>query len=330
MAAGRKVGTVTYKRDLSSILTVFRLMPEDGSAFLPSQAGQYIALRRDDCKLTKKTGLGDDGKPVYGPNLDDDGQQKIGQVAHSYSIASAPSEQEEHGYLEFYIVLEVITEGEFGRLSSMFMNLDPDTNNKITYFDRITGSFTLDHRTAGCESVLMVGTGTGLAPFIAMAKQLHHEAVNGRGDGRKYTILHTNRTYAELAYHQDLLDMERTGKFDFVYVPTVSRPTQRDIDDDGMGIGRANNVLRRMFDLPMKEEEVLAAAKAGNGDLARAEAGMQRTPKPELPKHVSVAGLRERFDPAKTVIMTCGNPWSMADIEETAKRNNVRFEMEEW
>ena len=328
--AGRKVGTVTYKQDLSSILTIFRLIPEDGSAFPPSQAGQYIALRREDCKLTKKTGVGDDGKPVYEPNLDDSGQQKIGQATHSYSIASAPWEQEEHGYLEFYVVLEVLAEAEVGRLSSVFLNLDPATNNKITYFDRITGSFTLDQRTAGCESVLMVGTGTGLAPFIAMAKQLHHEAVNGRGDGREYTILHTNRTYAELAYHQDLLDMERAENFDFVYVPTVSRPTQRDIDDDAVGIGRANNVLRHMFDLPMKEEEVLAAAKAGNGDIARAEAGLKRTPKPELPSHVSVAGLRERFDPAKTVILTCGNPWSMADIEATATRNHVKFEMEEW
>ena len=328
--AGRKAGTVTYKKNLTSTLMIFRLMPEDGSAFPPSKAGQYIALRRDDCKLTKKTGIGKDGAHVYGPDLDDTDQQKIGPVTHSYSIASAPCEQEAHGYLEFYVVLEVIKQGEFGRLSSVFMNLDLDTDNKVTYFDRITGSFTLDQRTVGCESVLMVGTGTGLAPFIAMAKQLHHEAVNGRGDGRKYMILHTNRTYEELAYHQELLDMERAGSFDFVYVPTVSRPTQRDLDDDDVGIGRANNVLRHIFDLPMKEEEVLAAARAGQGDLARAEAGMKRTPKPELPKHVSVAGLSGRFDPAKTVILTCGNPWSMADIEETAKRNAIKYEMEEW
>ena len=329
--ASRKVGTVTYKKDLSSILTIFRLMPEKGTAFPPSQAGQYIALRRDDCKLTKKVGVGDDGKPVYGPSLDESGNQKIGPVTHSYSIASAPWEQEEHGWLEFYVVLEVIKKGEFGRLSSVFMNMDPPKdNNDVTYFDRIAGSFTLDHRTAGLDSVLMVGTGTGLAPFIAMAKQLHHEAANGRGDHRKYTILHTNRTYVELAYHQGMLDMERAGKFDFLYVPTVSRPTQRDLDDDGMGIGRANNVLRHMFDLPMKEEEMLAAAKAGKGDLARAEAGMRRTPKPELPKQLTASGLRDRFDPAKTVILTCGNPWSMADIEQTAKRSNLKFEMEEW
>lgn len=328
--AGRKVGTVTYKQDLSPILTIFRLMPAEGSPFPPSKAGQYIALRRDDCKLTKKIGKAADGSSIYGPSLDDEGNQKIGQVTHSYSIASAPFEQEERGYLEFYVVLEVIKKGEFGRLSPVFMNMDPETDNNITYFDRITGNFTLDNRAAGFDSVLMVGTGTGLAPFIAMAKQLHHEAKNGRGTQTKYTILHTNRTYEELAYHQELLDMEKSGVFDFVYVPTVSRPTQRDLDDAGMGVGRANNVLRHIFGQPMKEEEVLAAARAGKGDLARAEAGMQRTPPPELPKHLTPERLGDRFDPAKSLIMTCGNPWSMADIEETANRSGIKFEMEEW
>ena len=328
--AGRKVGTVTHKQDLSPILTIFRLMPAEGSLFPPSKAGQYIALRRNDCKLTRKVGVGSDGSAIHGPTLDDDGNQKIGQVTHSYSIASAPFEQEERGYLEFYVVLEVIKKGEFGRLSSVFMNMDPETDNEITYFDRITGSFTLDNRAAGFDSVLMVGTGTGLAPFIAMAKQLHHEASNGRGAQTKYTILHTNRTYEELAYHQELLDMEKSGVFDFVYVPTVSRPTQRDIDDAGMGVGRANNVLRHIFGQSMKEEEVLAAARAGKGDLARAAAGMQRTPRPELPKHLTPERLQDRFDPARSLIMTCGNPWSMADIEETANRSRIKFEMEEW
>ena len=254
--ASRKVGTVTYKRDLSSILTIFRLMPEAGNPFPPSRAGQYIALRRDDCKLTRKTGVGSDDKPTYGPALDESGQQKIGQVTHSYSIASAPWEQEANGWLEFYVVLEVIKKGEVGRLSPVFLGLKPGTDDNVTYFDRITGNFTLDQRTDGYSSVLMVGTGTGLAPFIAMVKQLHYEAGNGGGDGRKYTLLHTNRTYEELAYHEDLLEMGAgRAKFDFVYIPTVSRPTERDRDDDRLGMGRANNVLRHLFDLPMKEEE---------------------------------------------------------------------------
>ena len=127
-----------------------------------------------------------------------------------------------------------------------------------------------------------------------------------------------------------MIDIERSEKFDFTYLPTVSRPTKQNLDANEVGIGRANNVLRHIFDLPMKEEEVLSAAKSGKGDLARAEAGMKRTPKPKLPKHISVSELQKRFDPAKTVILTCGNPWSMADIEETAKRNKIRYEMEEW
>ena len=63
-----------------------------------------------------------------------------------------------------------------------------------------------------------------------------------------------------------LCDIADAASFDFVYVPTVSRPTQRDLDDHGKGTGRANNVLRHVL---MKEEETLQDAKARKGDLAR-------------------------------------------------------------
>lgn len=328
--AGRKVGTIIHKHDLSSILTIFRLMPEDGSAFPNVAAGQYIALRRDDCNLTKKIGVLSDGKPEYGPDLDENGRQKIGPITHSYSIASAPFETVEYGFLEFYVVLEVIKDGIYGRLSEAFFRMDPQRDNKVTYFDRITGSFTLEDRARGYESVLMVGTGTGLAPFISMVKQLHYEASRGRGDGRKYTVLHTNRTNEELAYHQELLDIEASAKLDLVYIATVSRPKQRDLEDPMLGVGRANNVLRHMFDLPLKEEEVLEEVKARGEDTRAAEAALAKTVRPTLPKHIALSKLRDRFDPAKTVLMTCGNPASMADIEQTSKQNSIRFEMEEW
>ena len=51
-------------------------------------------------------------------------------------------------------------------------------------------------RAEGLESVLFVGTGTGVAPFVSMVKELH--AQGGGGDPRRYTLLHTNRTVAEL------------------------------------------------------------------------------------------------------------------------------------
>ena len=55
--ASRKSGRVTYKKDLSPTLSIFRLIPEKGSAFPAYQAGQYIALGRDDGRLTKKVGV---------------------------------------------------------------------------------------------------------------------------------------------------------------------------------------------------------------------------------------------------------------------------------
>ena len=328
--AGRKVGTVISGKNLSPILTIFRLMPEAGSTFPAYKAGQYIALRRDDCKLTKKVGVGPDGKPEYGPDLDASGTQKIGPVTHSYSIASAPFETVENGFLEFYVVLEILKDGSSGRLSESFFWMQPEQDDKVTYFDRITGNFNLDERTNDFDSVLMVGTGTGLAPFIAMMKHLHDEAAHGRGDGRKYTVLHTNRTYEELGYHQELVDIEASGTLDFVYIPSVSRPTQRDIDDKGMCRGRANNVLRHIFDLPMREEEALGEAKEKGEETARAQAALDKTVRPVLARQISPQRLRDRFDAAKTVIMTCGNPSSMADIELTAKRHQIHFEMEEW
>ena len=86
-----KVGTVEHWRNLSSILAVFRLMPARGSRFPDYQAGQYIALRREDCRLTKRI-VGKDGLPRYVTDLDESGKAKRGSVTHSGS--GSPTEQE--------------------------------------------------------------------------------------------------------------------------------------------------------------------------------------------------------------------------------------------
>ena len=57
---------------------------------------------------------------------------------------------------------------------------------------------------------------------------------------------------------------------------------------------------------------------------------MRRTVRPELPAHLSAATIRARMDPTTTVILTCGNQPSMADIELTASRNNISCEKEVW
>jgi ferredoxin-NADP reductase len=326
--AERKTGSVVHWQQLSPILSIFRLMPEDGSPFPEYKAGQYIALRREDCRLTKRV-VGPDGKPRYIPDEDDAHNRKIGPVTHSYSISSAPFETARDRHLEFYVVLEAGECGEPGRLTESLFRIHPGEDDKVGYVNRIVGDFTLDKRAGDARSVVLVGTGTGLAPFAGMMKQLDHEAAAGRSDGRRYTVFHANRSRAELAYHEELLAIEAAGRVDLVYVSSVSRPTAQDREDPRLGAGRANNVLRHVFGMPMKEEDEARRAEGGP-DAAAAAAAAQKAVRPALPRHLSAAGLRARLNPAETVILTCGNPAGMADIKVIADANGVRYEKEEW
>jgi ferredoxin-NADP reductase len=306
--AERKVGTVVHWQYLSPILSIFRLMPEEGTPFPEYKAGQYIALRREDCRLTRRV-VGEDGKPHYVPDLDEARNRKYGPVTHSYSISSAPFETVRGGYLEFYVVLEKGECDEPGRLTESLFRIHPGEDDKVGYVNRIVGDFTLDKRTAGARSVVFVGTGTGLAPFAGMVKQVDHEAAQGRRTDVRYTIFHANRSRPELAYHEELQAIEAAGRIDFVYVPSVSRPTEEDRQDPRLGTGRASNVLRHVFGMPLKEEKDV---------------------RPTLPGHVSVAGLQARCPAAETVILTCGNPLAMADIKHIADTNHIRYEKEDW
>ncbi|HEY5615845.1 MAG TPA: hypothetical protein VIL52_07460 [Bacteroidota bacterium] len=327
--AAQKTGTVTHRHDLSPYLSLFRVMPESGSQFPAYQGGQYIALRRNNCKLTKRV-IHPDGTIEYIPDLDEQGNQKSGPVAHSYSIASASFETKQHGYLEFYVILELQETGEPGRLTESLFNLDPNGDSKVTYFEKIAGDFTLESRASGHKNVVMVGTGTGLAPFVSMLKQLHYEASAGATNDTRYTLFHANRLYSELAYHDELLKIEAEKKFDFMYVPSVSRPTKQDYDNPNVGKGRANNVLRHVFDMPLREEQELQAAAAQGKDIEEIKAFLDRTVRPVLPAHVLKKELLARMEPSSTVILTCGNPLSMADIKHIADTNTIRFEKEDW
>src|SRR3954467_12699891 len=307
MAELRAGRIVEWKR-LSPVLSLFRVIAREGSQFPAYEAGQYIALRRDDCRLTRKVKEGNEVRFV--PDLDANGNQKRGPVTHSYSISSAPFESARGNHLEFYVVLEHGVDGVLGRFTeSLFRGMQDGTNEDLAYVERIVGDFTLPKRAAGFEHVLMVGTGTGLAPFASMIKQLHFEAQHGIAHSVRYTLLHANRTREELAYHRELLEIEKAGTLDFVYVPSVSRPTPGDLADSQLGSGRANNLLRKLFDLLPRESSAIP---------------------PAFPRVRPETMLRERIDPRRTVVLTCGNPQGMADIAWIASQTGMRFEKEDW
>jgi len=302
-----KTGRVVEWQRLSPSLSIFRLIDNQGRPFPSYKAGQYIALRRDDCLLTKKVKEGDEIR--YVPDLDAEGKQRHGPVTHSYSLSSAPFETALGNLLEFYVVLEKGVDGVLGRFTESLFRIDEGGDDKLAYVERIVGDFTLEKRAAGFEHVLMVASGTGLAPFASMVKQLDHEAQQGAAPKGRFTLLYANRTYPELGYHEKMLEIEAAKRFDFVCVPSVSRPTSRDRGDLRLGIGRANNLLRSIFRLPP-----LGAAAVP----------------PVMPRDKPIEMLRERIDPRRTVLLTCGNPQAMADVAFIAGQMGMKFEKEDW
>ncbi len=302
-----KTGRIVEWQRLSPSLSIFRLIDNQSRPFPSYKAGQYIALRRDDCLLTKKVKEGNEIR--YLPDLDAEGKQRHGSVTHSYSLSSAPFETALGNLLEFYVVLEKGVDGVLGRFTESLFRIDKGGDDKLAYVERIVGDFTLEKRAAGFEHVLMVASGTGLAPFASMIKQLDHETQQGTAPKGRFTLLYANRTYPELGYHEKLLEIEAARRFDFVCVPSVSRPTDRDRGDPLLGVGRANNLLRSIFRLPPQS----AAAVP-----------------PVMPRDKPIEMLRERIVPGRTVLLTCGNPQAMADVGFIAGEMGMKFEKEDW
>lgn len=66
---------------------------------------------------------------------------------------------------------------------------------------------------------LFIASGTGLAPFISMI-----ETLRGRNQERDVVLLHGVSYDYDLAWREELLELERGGGFPVRYVGTISRP----------------------------------------------------------------------------------------------------------
>jgi ferredoxin-NADP reductase len=145
-----------------------------------------------------------------------------------YSVASAPEATGEEGY-EFYVRLVPIL-----RFTTLLWRLPVGHQMRMI---GPKGKFMLepdDDRTH-----LFVSTGTGIAPFIAMSRQLLSD-----GRPRRTIMLHGCSYQDELGYRELLEGWERDGTYPMTYVPTISRPN----DPRNKGwtgyIGRAEAVVR--------------------------------------------------------------------------------------
>jgi ferredoxin-NADP reductase len=198
----------------------------------------------------------------------------------------------------------------------------------MRYVERIVGDFTLARRRGEASRVVMVAMGTGIAPLVSMVRQVDHEAALGR-EVVPVTLFYANRTWPELAFHRELTEIAAAGRFDFTYVPSVSRPGDEQ-GREAVGRGRASNVFRMALGLPTAEEEALQEARRGGGITRELEAAAARAVPPHLPRDLDPAVLRSRMDPASTVVLMCGNPRAMQDVRRAGESVGLRVEQEEW
>jgi ferredoxin-NADP reductase len=244
---------VSQWQPLSEDVAILRLKSQTGERFPDYQPGQNIALSRSG-------------------------------VSMIYSIASAPYQTKQHGYLEFFVNREhEFREGEL-----------------IQHADRATGDFTLE-RARSFANVLFVATGTGVAPFISMIREMSH----GRSNGARYTLIHGSRRFEELGYYKELSDVAAAGNIDFLYIPTVSRPNAEAWSHTTIGRGRAADLLRLLVRLPHQGEAI-------------------------LPSSLLKQDFRDRYRTSSTIILACGSHVSVADVEDVAMEKGIRFEKEDW
>ena len=137
-------------------------------------------------------------------------------IRRAYSIASSSLARE---YLEFYITLV-----HSGTLTPRLYALRP--GDRVWLGPKITGLFTLKEVPPD-RDVVLVATGTGLAPYMSMLRT----ELSAAG-GRRFAVLLGARHSWDLGYHAELVTMQRlsTG---FSYEATISRPAEEPVPWSG-------------------------------------------------------------------------------------------------
>lgn len=183
---------VVQRQDLNEFLSIVRIRPHSGE-IPPFEPGQFLML-------------GLPRHPEAPPESPTGGVAPARWVRRAYSIASASGGV---NYLEFFLARI-----ERGRLTSRLWTLE--VGDELWADDRARGDFTPARVPAGAD-VVMVCTGTGLAPFMSIVRSRR-----GIGAWRRAALIHGVRHVSDLGYRDELEWLaERDPAFH--YVPIVSR-----------------------------------------------------------------------------------------------------------
>jgi ferredoxin--NADP+ reductase len=201
---------VTQKIEMAPGLMVVRVVP-DGWDLPEFKPGQFAVL-----------GLPGEADRSKLADAEDEPARPDLLIRRAYSIASSSKARR---YLEFYITLV-----HSGALSPRLFHLQP--GDRVWLGPKITGAFTLEQAPRD-KDVILVATGTGLAPYMSMLRTELTASV-----GRRFAVLLGARHSWDLGYHAELVTMERLSA-DFSYLPIISRPAEEPVP----WTGRAGHVL---------------------------------------------------------------------------------------
>ena len=186
---------VVKKDEVAPGLMILRVKPAGWElpAFIP---GQFAAL----------------GLPGEAPRValsdPEDAPAPAGKlIRRAYSIASSSRQRE---YVEFIIALV-----RSGALTPRLFALKE--GDGVFLSDRFKGMFTLAD-VAPERDVVMVATGTGVAPYMSMIRTVFTDR-----PGRRFAIIHGARHSWDLGYRAELSTLAFIQQ-GFAYLPVVSRP----------------------------------------------------------------------------------------------------------
>jgi len=188
--------TVVGREEINPQLLILRVRP-DGELF-DFKPGQFGVL----------------GMLGSAPRVEESAPEEVPSepdklIRRAYSIASASIERR---YLEFYLTL--ITSGALTpRLFAV------GHGGRLFLGPKASGIFTLD-RVASEKSVVLIATGTGLAPYVSMLRTM---LVND--SRRRFVVLHGARYSWDLGYRGELESLARLRP-NFTYIPSITRPDQ--------------------------------------------------------------------------------------------------------
>ncbi len=192
--------TVVERDDLNDYLSVVRIQRDDGlpAEFKPGQfatLGLPRAPNRREIELMRQYGK----------------EAKTRLVRRAYSIASDPRERD---HIELFVILV-----EQGKLTPQMWGMQRGA--RIWMSDEFKGEFTLDV-VPPAKDLVMISTGTGLAPYISM-----YRAFRNTNRWRRFVVINGVRHVQDLGYRKEL---EQWAAEDptLTYIPTVSRAAESD------------------------------------------------------------------------------------------------------